>query len=169
MGTATATYMMIKNKKVCWHDVKHLMLTAFIGVTLGAIVVQFINAEILSFVIPMVLLIIVFYFLISPKISNCKGKTYLSYQKYKNIVVPSIGGYDGMFGSGTGSFFALAGVSCQRHELISSTAAAKPLNFSTNIASLIFFCSCRANCLGNWNINGDWTSNRCMAWGSLPI
>lgn len=139
MGTATATYMIINNKKVCWHDIKHLMLSAFIGATLGAIVVQFINTEILSFIIPMVLLFIVIYFLISPKLPESNGKTNLSYQKYKNIVVPLIGGYDGMFGPGTGSFFALAGVSCQGHGLISSTAVAKPLNFSTNIASLIIF------------------------------
>jgi hypothetical protein len=44
-----------------------------------------------------------------------------------------------MFGPGTGSFFALAGVSCKGYDLIKSTAIAKSLNFSTNIASLIVF------------------------------
>ena len=139
MGTATATYMMIKNKKVSWHDVKHLMFTAFIGSALGAIAVQFINTEVLSFVIPVVLLFIAIYFLISPQPLESVGKPFLSYRQYKNIVIPTIGVYDGMFGPGTGSFFALAGVSCQGHGLISSTVVAKPLNFSTNIASLIVF------------------------------
>jgi len=139
MGTATATYMIIKHKKVCWNDVKHLMLSAFVGAAIGAIVVQFINTEVLSFVIPVVLLFIVVFFLIYPIFPTSHGKKFLSYQKYRNIVIPSIGGYDGMFGPGTGSFFALAGVSCQGHGLISSTVVAKPLNFSTNIASLIIF------------------------------
>lgn len=139
MGTATATYIILKNKKVRWNDVKYLMLSVFIGATIGAIVVQFINTEVLSFVIPIVLLFIVFYFLISPQPSEIKGKSHLSYQKYKNMVVPIIGGYDGMFGPGAGSFFTLAGVSCQGHGLISSTTIAKPLNFSSNIASLIIF------------------------------
>ena len=44
-----------------------------------------------------------------------------------------------MFGPGTGSFFALAGVSLRGLELIKATAMAKPLNFSTNLASLLVF------------------------------
>jgi hypothetical protein len=63
----------------------------------------------------------------------------LSKGKYQNIIVPSIGWYDGMFGPGTGSFFALAGVSLRGHGLIDATAVAKTLNFSTNIASLMVF------------------------------
>ena len=44
-----------------------------------------------------------------------------------------------MFGPGTGSFFALAGVSLKGLGLIDATAVAKTLNFSTNIASLLVF------------------------------
>ena len=139
MGAATATYMMFKNKKVSWNEVKHLMLSAFIGATLGAIAVQFINTDILSFVIPVVLSFIALYFLLSPKPKESESKPKLSYRKYKNIVIPVIGGYDGMFGPGTGSFFALVGVSFQGRGLISATVIAKPLNFATNIASLIVF------------------------------
>ena len=141
MGTATATYMVIKNKKVKWGDVKYLMLSAFIGAAVGAIAVQFINTDALSFVIPLVLSFITLYFLMSPLFAKSweAGKACVSYQKYRNFIVPSIGGYDGMFGPGTGSFFALAGVACQGRGLISSTAVAKPLNFSTNIAALIIF------------------------------
>ena len=139
MGTATSTYMMLKNKKVSWDSVKYLMFTAFIGSALGTIVVQFINAEVLSFVIPIVLLIIAIYFLVSPVQTNSDRAIKLSNRKYKNIVIPFVGFYDGMFGPGTGSFFALSGVVCRSYDLITSTAIAKPLNFSTNIASLIVF------------------------------
>ena len=139
MGTATATYMMIKNRKVKWENVKYLMLYAFIGSVLGTISIQFVNTDILSFVIPIVLLIIAIYFLLSPKPSENRETTKLPTIKYKNLVIPSIGFYDGMFGPGTGSFFALSGVYCRGHDLITSTAIAKPLNFSTNIASLLVF------------------------------
>jgi len=139
MGTATATFMMLKNKKVGWDNVKYLMLTAFIGAVLGTIAVQFINADVLTFVIPIVLLFIAIYFLISPRPTETQGEPKLTNRKYKNIVIPCIGYYDGMFGPGTGSFFALSGVSCRGHDLITSTAVAKPLNFATNIASLIVF------------------------------
>jgi len=139
MGTATATYMMLKNKRIKWDSVKYLMLTAFIGAVFGTIAVQFINTKVLTFVIPIVLLFIAIYFLITPKVTENQGKSKLSSRKYKNIVIPFIGYYDGMFGPGTGSFFALSGVSCRGHDLITSTAVAKSLNFSTNIASLIVF------------------------------
>jgi len=139
MGTATATYMMFKNRKVKWNDVKYLMLYAFIGSIFGTISIQFVNTDILSFVIPIVLLFIAIYFLISPKPKKNKEITKYSNTKNKNIVVPTIGFYDGMFGPGTGSFFALYGVSCKGYDLITSTAFAKPLNFSTNIASLFVF------------------------------
>lgn len=139
MGTATASYMMLKKKKISWDSVKYLMFTAFIGAVLGAIVVQFINTDVLTFVIPIVLLFIALYFLISPKPIETQGVPKLTNKKYKNIVIPFIGYYDGMFGPGTGSFFALSGISCRGHDLITSTAIAKPLNFATNVASLIVF------------------------------
>ncbi|MGL1959374.1 MAG: TSUP family transporter [Colwellia sp.] len=139
MGTATATYLMFKNRRIRYQECKPLMQAAFIGAALGAIAVQFMNTELLSFIIPMVLLFIVIYFITSPLMKNKRISKGFLHRYYKKIVVPVIGIYDGMFGPGTGSFFALAGVSCQGHDLIKSTAVAKSLNFATNIASLIIF------------------------------
>lgn len=139
MGTAMSTYMMMKNKRVHWHDIKYLMLFSFIGATLGAIVVQFINVDTLTFAIPAVLLFIAIYFIISPKSHNVDHEAKISKTKYQSIVIPFIGCYDGMFGPGTGSFFSLAGVSLRGHGFIDATAIAKGLNFSSNIASLIVF------------------------------
>ena len=139
VGTATSTYMMLKHKRIYLHDVKHLMLLAFIGSALGSITVQFINVNALSFIIPPVLLLIAIYFVVSPMPNENHSKPRLSNKKYLFGVVPTIGWYDGMFGPGTGSFFSLAGVSFCGHGLIKSTAIAKPLNFSTNVASLLIF------------------------------
>lgn len=139
MGTATATYLMLKNKRIHWQDVKFLMLAAFIGAAVGAIIIQFVDTKALTFVIPLVLLFIAIYFLLSPMLAAQTHKSILPEKKYKTLVVPAIGCYDGMFGPGTGSFFALAGVSCRGHDLITSTAIAKALNFSTNVAALFVF------------------------------
>lgn len=139
MGTATATFMMIKNKRVKWCEVKELMLFAFIGATIGSVAIQFINAAILNYVIPIVISFIGIYFLISPTSSEEYSKPKTSKRNYTNIVIPTIGCYDGFFGPGTGSFFALAGISLRGYGIIHSTAIAKTLNFSTNIASLIIF------------------------------
>ena len=139
MGTATATYMMLKNKKMDWADVKYLMLFSFIGASIGAITIQFINVDILALAIPVVLIFIAIYFIISPKSHNVEHVPKISNRKYQTLVIPSIGCYDGMFGPGTGSFFSLAGVSLRGHGFLDATAIAKGLNFSSNIASLIIF------------------------------
>lgn len=140
MGTATATYvMLVKTKRVLFRNVKFLMLSAFIGSTLGTIAVQFINTKVLDFAIPAILLLITIYFITAPKIKNETRKPKISNKAFQRYVVPPIGWYDGMFGPGTGSFFALAGVSLRGQNLIDSTAVAKTLNFSTNIAALFVF------------------------------
>jgi uncharacterized membrane protein YfcA len=65
-GTATATYLMLKNKRVSWDNIKLLMLAAFLGSALGTLIIQFVNTDVLSIVIPFVLLAIAIYFLINP-------------------------------------------------------------------------------------------------------
>lgn len=139
MGTATSTYMMLKHKRIYWRDVKYLMLFAFIGSVLGSVAVQFVNTDALSFAIPVILLLIAIYFVVSPMPSHIDSAPRISKRKYTYGIVPAIGWYDGMFGPGTGSFFSLAGVSLRGQGLINATANAKALNFSTNIASLIIF------------------------------
>lgn len=139
IGTATATFVMLRKKRVDWQDVKYLMRSAFIGSFLGTIAVQFINTEVLSFVIPAVLLLMVIYFLFAPQPKLGDGICRVSNNTYRKLIVPAIGWYDGMFGPGTGSFFALSGVSLRGYGLIDATAIAKTLNFSTNFASLVVF------------------------------
>ena len=58
---------------------------------------------------------------------------------FRGAVVPAIGAYDGAFGPGTGSLFALTGVTLRAQTLVQSTAVAKTLNFATNVASLVVF------------------------------
>lgn len=139
MGTATATFILLKNKKIHWACIKPLMFAAFLGAAIGAGIIQFVNTAALTFITPIVLLCIATYFLVSPLFNFHKNKFRLTEGKYKTWVLPTIGCYDGMFGPGTGSFFALAGVAFRGQNLISSTAIAKPLNFSTNVASLMVF------------------------------
>lgn len=139
MGTATATLMMLRSRAVQWREVRLPMLYAFIGSVAGTIAVQFVDTEVLVFVIPLVLLLIVIYFILSPFFASKHPEPRLSKKKFETGVVPLIGWYDGMFGPGTGSFFALAGVSLRAQNLIESTARAKTLNFATNIGSLCIF------------------------------
>ena len=69
-GTGTASYMMLVYKKISVKQMKPLMLTAFVGSLIGTVLIQFIDNKSLSIVIPIVLMIIVLYFILSPRMNE---------------------------------------------------------------------------------------------------
>lgn len=139
VGSGTASFMMLKKKKVTFDEVKFLMLTAFIGSTIGTILLQFIDISVLNFIIPLVLFLIGMYFLFMPNTKEIKKEAKISANTYKYFIIPPIGFYDGMFGPGTGSFLSLSAVALRGYDLIKATALAKTMNFATNIASMFVF------------------------------
>ena len=139
MGTFTATLMMLRHRRVQWREVRLIMGTAFIGSATGSIVLQFIDPGFLRLLIPSVLVFIAVYFLFAGRLLGVVTHARVSEPVYRTVVVPGIGCYDGMFGPGTGSFFALSGVALRGCTLLEATAIAKTLNFATNVASLIVF------------------------------
>jgi uncharacterized membrane protein YfcA len=138
-GTATATFMLTRSKSLHWPDLRRLCFTAFIGAAAGTLVVQQIDSNVLSVVIPLVLMSIGLYFILVPIARLHGGEIAASENTYRNFVIPVIGCYDGMFGPGTGSFFTLAGVALKGKHLVQATVDAKSLNFATNLASVCVF------------------------------
>jgi len=138
VGVGSATLLLLKKKKFDWREIRPIIITAFLGAMVGALIVQYIDTAILSIIIPIVLVITGIYFIAQPKLRKFKTSRVLS---YRDVVVPAIGFYDGMFGPGTGSFFVMATTVYKRIGLITASIIAKPLNFSTNIASVIVFVS----------------------------
>tara|TARA_B100000780_G_C21117343_1_gene452184 strand:+ start:2307 stop:3065 length:759 start_codon:yes stop_codon:yes gene_type:complete len=138
-GTGTASYMMLIYKKITVKQMKPLMIFAFIGSFVGTVLVQFIGNDSLSIIIPIVLMIIVLYFIVSPRMKEISSEARISDNLYKYTFAPIIGFYDGMFGPGTGSFFTVSSVALRGKSLIDATANAKALNFATNVGSLIVF------------------------------
>lgn len=138
-GSGTASFMMFRLKKVRFSHVRDLMVLAFIGSLIGTVAVQFIDTAILEWLIPVVILLIAVYFLIAPQASIESKPARVSRARYAATAVPGIGVYDGMFGPATGSFFVLAGVAMRGQDIVSATARAKTLNFSTNLASVLVF------------------------------
>ncbi len=138
-GSGTASALLFRRKKIQWKELRPLMLAAFLGSAAGSVIVQFIDNRLLGFVIPVVLLFIALYFIVAPYLQLESKEPRMTASSYQKILLPLIGAYDGMFGPGTGSFLAATGVALRGLDLIKATAIAKPLNFATNIASLIVF------------------------------
>ena len=81
MGTGIATFLLFRKKKLNWETIKYLMLASFIGSIIGGVIVQFIDTELLSFVIPIVLVVIAIYFIIF--IYSWNGSRFSGYSSWR--------------------------------------------------------------------------------------
>ncbi len=138
-GTGMATYQVLRRQTGVVGDVRWPMLFAFCGSVAGAVGIQFVDTDGLRIIIPVVLAVIAAYFLFVPRAHHPPAEPRIGDGAFQGVVVPAIGAYDGAFGPGTGSLFALGGVALRAQTLVQSTAVAKTLNFATNVASLAVF------------------------------
>ncbi|QDF74879.1 MULTISPECIES: TSUP family transporter [Shewanella] len=138
-GSFFASFYFVRKGMVNLGQMKLAIACAFVGSALGTIAVQLIDTSVLKLLLPFLILAIGSYFLFSKKISEEDKQQVLTPTVFGFTAALGVGFYDGFFGPGTGSFFALAFVSLSGYGLAKATAHAKVLNFSTNIASLIFF------------------------------
>lgn len=138
-GSFSASLYFIRKKAVSLEEVWLLILLTFIGASGGTIFVQMLDVSQLKALLPFLILIIAGYFLFSKTLDDQDRKQRISYPLFAFTAAVGIGFYDGMFGPATGSFFTLAFVLLLGFNLTKSVAHAKVLNFTSNIASLIFF------------------------------
>lgn len=138
-GALTASYHYTKSGLVKPLTIWNGILWTFLGASVGTIVIQLISSEILKYIIPCLLVVIFVYTLISPNAGLLDRHARISKNLFYTIFGLMLGFYDGFFGPGTGSFWALAIVFFLGMNLQSATAHTKILNCVSNAASLIFF------------------------------
>lgn len=138
-GSFFASLYFVRKGLVKLSDLKLPLACAFAGSAMGTIAVQQIDTSILEVLLPFLILGIGAYFLFSPKVTDDDRHRLLTPTAFSFTAALGVGFYDGFFGPGTGSFFALAFVMLAGFGLAKATAHAKLLNFSTNISSLVFF------------------------------
>lgn len=138
-GSFSASLYFIRKKSVDLHHLKWMIALTFLGAAGGTILVQLIDIEFLKTALPFLIIAIAAYFLFSPSISDQDSKQRISYTLFGFTAALGVGFYDGLFGPATGSFFTLAFVLLLGFNLTKAVAHAKVLNFTSNIASLIFF------------------------------
>ncbi|KAA8995390.1 TSUP family transporter [Affinibrenneria salicis] len=140
-GTFSASWHFIRTGQIDFRTSAIMIPTTFLGALLGGYLLNRINSEFLTFIIPVLLIGFALYFLFSPGIGELDKKTIIPVSLFAGLPAPLIGFYDGFFGPGTGTFFCLALVLLLGYNLVKSTANAKLLNFSSNLAALIYFIS----------------------------
>jgi uncharacterized membrane protein YfcA len=138
-GSFSASLKFIRRGYVSFDEIRVPIAFTFAGGALGAILVQTLDPGFLRSLIPVLLIASALYFMFSPHISDVERHQRMSHATFGALVGTSIGFYDGFFGPGTGSFFVVACVSLLGFTMTKATAHTKVLNFTSNIASLIFF------------------------------
>jgi uncharacterized membrane protein YfcA len=110
-------------------------LASFLGSALGAFILTRIDPGFLSALLPILLIGMAIYFVAAPRMTD-EDKHSRAGPALLLVVALVIGGYDGFFGPGTGSFFITALVAVFGMGLIRAVAHTKLLNFASNLAGL---------------------------------
>lgn len=139
VGTLTATITLLLRRQLPRQGLWGLMLWTALGALLGTWLIQRVETQWLSWAIPLLLMTVALYFLLAPRLGEQEQQARVSHRIWSRTAVPMIGFYDGFFGPGTGSFFAASGVILRGKTLVQATVVAKPLNFTSNIVSLLLF------------------------------
>ena len=140
-GSGTASYRFWRKGHINPSELVWPVAFTFIGAALGTWTVQHIHNDSLNQIIPMLLIGVALYFLLSPSLKDLDGYQRISIGAFGITGGLMVGFYDGFFGPGNGSIsFAvivlLLGWGAKR-----ATGATKLLNFTSNIASLTFFAT----------------------------
>jgi len=138
-GSFTSSLYFIRKKMVNLQEMKLMIILSLVGSILGGILVLSLEPTILKKIIPILLIFMGLYFLLSPNVGSIDKEQRISLIAFSFIIAFTIGFYDGFLGPGTGSFFAVAFVGLLGYNLTKATANAKVLNFTSNIAALSFF------------------------------
>lgn len=157
-GTASATYSYYRQGSLTRQGLVRGVIFSFIGAAVGATVNQCLSGDILRKIIPILLLIVLFYIFFSPKLGDKDVKPKMNEKLFYLIFGTLLGFYDGFFGPGTGAFWVFILVLFLGYNLLKATAYTKAFNLNTNIAAVIFFA------IGN---NIDYKIACVMAVGQL--
>ena len=138
-GSLSASITMVKKGLIHPKQVWRSVFACFIGATVGAVAVQLSPPDLLTRVIPFLIALIGLYYLFAPNSGEITSEPRVNKKTWQYGIAPLIGFYDGYLGPGTGMFFALGGIALRGLDMITATANAKILNFTSNVASLVFF------------------------------
>jgi len=157
MGTATAFRNYARAGLIDWRRNRITVLVILIASGVGTWVVQSIDTALLNLIVPMLLVAVALYVLLSPRMSDEDAHHRVSSNGYAPIG-GAVGFYDGFFGPGTGAFFTTTLVGLRGYGLTKATALTKLFNLTSNIGSVILFVA------GGKML---WLLGLCMAIGSM--
>ncbi len=138
-GSGSATWHYAEAGTVRLSECGRGFLLAFLGSIAGALAVQHVHPDFLRKAIPVLLISVAVYFMVKPDLGARELHPRMSRPQFDILFGLVLGFYDGFFGPGTGTFWAVAFVLCLGTNLTAATGATKVMNFASNAGSLLLF------------------------------
>jgi len=138
-GSVTAASHYVRRGVVPLADALPGILFTLAGAALGAIAVQLISGAVMNGVIPFLLLAIAVYLLFTPSLGGRPSAPNFPRMTFYAVFGLALGFYDGFFGPGVGSFWAIAFVLGLGFDLRTATGYTKVMNFTSNVVSFVLF------------------------------
>ena len=157
-GSVSASRHFVQQKAVDLNACRLGMLMTLVGAAIGAIAVQHINSNLLAAVVPWMLAAILVYTLLRPAAGIKEHPPRMHAGTYFACFGLGLGFYDGFFGPGVGSFWAISLVLLLGQSFSRATATTKVMNATSNVTSLALFA------LGG---NIDYAAGAAMAAGQI--
>jgi hypothetical protein len=138
-GSFTAASYYVRKGVVDLPDARAGILWTLLGSAAGTLAVQQVNPEFLTLLIPVLLIAIAVYMLLSTNPGDRDGRARMRRPFFFVLFGLILGFYDGFFGPGVGSFWAFALIAGLGFPLTRATGYTKVMNFASNIVSFILF------------------------------
>lgn len=140
-GTVISTIRICRNTVIRWKLAVPAICLALLGSHIGTRLTMLVDEQILKHVLMVVLPIVAFFVLRKNSLVSEKSER-LSGQREALITWLGaflIGGYDGFYGPGTGTFMIIVLLGFAHMTSMEAAAYTKLINLSSNIASLVTF------------------------------
>ena len=142
-GSGSATFHYARARVVDLQECRLGILFTLIGTSLGALAVLQIDPALLKQLIPILLVGIVIYLMVRPKVGFEEIQPRMGAKIFYLFFGLGLGFYDGFFGPGTGSFWAVAFMCFLGFNMTKATGYTKVMNFTSNLFSLVIFIAGR--------------------------
>lgn len=139
LGTLSSTWNFFRRGRLALGELYPSIILALLGSAVGTLVVQRIGNEVLIRLIPVMLIAIAAYFLLSPRIVDHGSAPRISNIKFALIVALPVGFYGGFFGPGMGSVLPFLFIWLCGYSLPKATAQTKVMVLTINSVSACLF------------------------------
>jgi uncharacterized membrane protein YfcA len=147
-GSGGATWHFSKAGMIDWRECFWGVIWTAVGAAVGTFEVQQVDPTAMRKAIPFLLLTILLYTVFKPQLGAADVHPRTTPRRFYLLAGLGIGFYDGFFGPGTGSFWAMAFMLGLGFNLTKATAHTKAMNFTSNVVSLAVFLAGRHVHLG---------------------